>query len=241
MAQSSGAWTFVCLIILFFTGMFLRPPLLIAIARSKVTPIKYSHLDQRNPWYDKLRDLLYDANKNIFLLSTSEGMYHLSTNNLTPIPFKIQPPVSVMGINTLKPYTQGAYMIGSFSGLFLWHPSHPEIYNYAQGEIYKGNHSGRPIGDYKITGHLTDTNGNQYMVDYDKGVIPLNHHGHFPEMPENVIKRIKNVALEFVTGNTYRPFFSAANQQLLHPNSPPFRTNRNDGRIKWLSTMAKTI
>ena len=40
--NKAGAWTFVLLIILFFTGMFLRPPLLIAIAQAEVSPLKYS-------------------------------------------------------------------------------------------------------------------------------------------------------------------------------------------------------
>lgn len=203
-----GAWTFVSLIILFFTGMFLRPPLLIAIANARVAPIKYSHLDQANPWYDKLRDLLYDEDKNTFLLSTSEGMYHMTLDETKPIPFKIQPPISVMGINTLKQYSDGAYMIGSFSGLFLWHPLHPEIYNYAQSKIYQGNTSGRPIGDFKITGHITDTDGNQYMVDYDKGVIPLHHNNPFPKMPENVLTVSKmslwNLSLEIHTGRFFQ-------------------------------------
>ncbi|MGQ1948532.1 PepSY domain-containing protein [Geofilum sp. OHC36d9] len=203
-----GAWTFVALLILFFTGMFLRPPLLIAIANAKVAPIKYSHLYQPNPWYDKLRDLLYDENRKIFLLSTSEGMYYMALDDLQPLFIEIQPPVSVMGINTLETFSNGAYLVGSFSGLFLWHPSHPDIYNYAQGKIYQGNPSGRPIGDYKITGHITDVAGNQYMVDYDKGVIPLHHAQVFPPMPENVLDESKmslwNLALEIHTGRFFQ-------------------------------------
>lgn len=203
-----GAWTFASLIILFFTGMFLRPPLLIAIANSKVAPAKHTHLHQNNPWYDKLRDLLYNENKNTFLLSTSKGMYYMSLNNLQPLPFEIQPPVSVMGINTLKNFSDGAYIIGSFNGLFLWHPSHPEIYDYAQGKFYQGNASGRPIGDFKITGLITDINRNQYMFDYDKGVIPLYHTKEFPEMPKNVLDESKmslwNLSLEIHTGRFFQ-------------------------------------
>lgn len=203
-----GAWAFASLILLFFTGMFLRPPLLIAIAKSKVVPVKYSHLDQPNPWYDKLRDLLYDSTKNQFMLSTSEGMYHFTTSSYQPILYNIQPPVSVMGINTLEPFDEGSYMIGSFSGLFLWHPSHPEIYNYAMGRIYQGNTSGRPIGDYKVTGCISDVKGRQYMVDYDQGVIPLYHKNPFPGMPENIIAESKmslwNLSLEIHTGRFFQ-------------------------------------
>lgn len=206
--NKTGAWLFVCLIVLFFTGMFLRPPLLIAIAYSKVSPIKYSHLDQPNPWYDKLRDLRYDKNRNEFLLATSEGIYHMDKDELAPKLFQIQPPVSVMGINVLEPFKDGAYIVGSFSGLFLWHPAHPEIYNLAKGELYVGNNTGRPIGDFKVTGLINDLKGIQYMIDYDKGAIPLYHDRVYPEMPTNVLEESKmslwNFSLEIHTGRFFR-------------------------------------
>ncbi len=206
--NKTGAWLFVCLIVLFFTGMFLRPPLLIAIAYSKVSPVKYSHLDQPNPWYDKLRDIKFDELRNEFLLATSEGICYMDKDNLAPIAFKVQPPVSVMGINVLEPFNDGAYIIGSFSGLFLWHPAHPEIYNYAKGTLYAGNTTGRPVGDFKVTGLITDLNGKQYMIDYDKGAIPLYHDKLFPEMPNNVLKASKmslwNLSLEIHTGRFFR-------------------------------------
>ncbi len=206
--NKTGAWLFVCLIVLFFTGMFLRPPLLIAIAYSKVSPVKYSHLDQPNPWYDKLRDIKFDSERNEFLLATSEGIFYMDKDRLAPIAFKIQPPVSVMGINVLEPFNDGAYIIGSFSGLFLWQPAHPEIYNYAQGKLHVGNTSGRPIGDFKVTGLVTDLGGKQYMIDYDKGAVPLYHEMKFPEMPKNVLEESRmslwNFSLEIHTGRFFR-------------------------------------
>ncbi|QQS51262.1 MAG: PepSY domain-containing protein [Bacteroidota bacterium] len=205
--NKTGAWLFVCLIFLFFTGMFLRPPLLIAIAYLKVNPIKYSHLDQPNPWYDKLRDLKYDDTRNSFLLATSEGMYSMDKDELAPKVFQIQPPVSVMGINVLEPFYEGAYIVGSFSGLFLWHPAHPEIYNYAQGKIHTDNTTGKPIGEFKVTGLITDFDGQQYMIDYDKGAIPLYHQKKYPEMPQNILEESKmslwNLSLEIHTGRFF--------------------------------------
>lgn len=203
-----GAWTFALLIILFFTGMFLRPPLLIAIGKSEVSPLKFSHLDQPNPWYDKLRDILYDPGRGILLISTSDGMYFTEVNHLKPVRFLFQPPVSVMGINTFQLYEKGSFLIGSFSGLFLWHPDYPEVYNYATGGIYHEPSSGRPVGDYKVTGMITTSHGAQYMVDYDKGVVPLGDVKPFPSMPANVLKVAKislwNTCLEIHTGRFFQ-------------------------------------
>lgn len=203
----TGAWTFGFLILLFFTGMFLRPPLLIAIAYAKVSPLKFSHLDQPNPWYDKLRDLQFDEAHNQFLIATSEGIFYMDKNHLLPIKFKVQPPVSVMGVNVLQPFKEGAYLVGSFSGLFLWHPSNPEIYNYAQGKLHVGQTTGRPIGDYKVTGLINAVDGKQYMVDYDKGVLPLYHSQAFTNMPKFLLETSKmslwNVSLEIHTGRFF--------------------------------------
>ncbi len=201
-----GAWFFVFLIILYFTGIFLRPPLLLTIASSKVRPVIYSNLDQPNPWHDKLRDLFYDRGKDQFLLSTSEGMYFFSEPGERPAHMAVQPPVSVMGINTLEPYGNDAYLVGSFSGLFLWHPSDPEIYNFITGEKYV-ELSGRPVGDYKISGMITDGSGRKYISDYDLGILPLGHNGIFPEMPDNIRDESKislwSVSLEIHTGRIF--------------------------------------
>ena len=201
---------FAFIIILFFTGMFLRPPLLIAIANTHIKPIRYTHLDQPNPWYDKLRDLLYDPQTGAFLLSTSEGMYSMNIQDLQPIKYSSQPPVSVMGINTLKKTGDNEFLVGSFSGLFIWDPSNSMIYDILTGKPYIGKDSGRPIGDIKLSGTFTDFHGRLYLVDYDNGIIPLNDNEfQFPSMPDNVLKvsgiSLWNLSLEFHTGRIFEP------------------------------------
>ncbi len=202
-----GAWTFIFLIILYFTGMFLRPPLLIAIANARVSPLKFSHLDQPNPWYDKLRDILYDTKRGIFLLSTSQGMFFMEVDDLKPKQVQHQPPVSVMGINTFEQFGDSAFLIGSFSGLFLWNPESPVVYNFASGAIHQEETSGRPVGDFKVTGTITDFEGNKYLVEYNDGVIPIRHSALFREMPTNVLNESKislwNLSLEIHTGRIF--------------------------------------
>lgn len=201
-----GAWFFVFLIILYFTGIFLRPPLLLTIASSKVRPVIYSNLDQPNPWHDKLRDLLYDRDKERFLLATSEGMFFFSEPGETPAPFMIQPPVSVMGISAFGPYGEEAYVVGSFTGLFLWNPSDPVVYNLITGGQYV-EVSGRPVGDFKISGIISDGIGRRYISDYDMGLLPLGHEGTFPKMPDNIREESKislwSVSLEIHTGRIF--------------------------------------
>lgn len=202
-----GAWTFVLLALLYFTGMFLRPPLLIAIASARVDPLRFSHLDQTNPWYDKLRDLRWDEDRGVFLVSTSEGMYQMERERLKMVPVPYQPPVSVMGINTFEPVGQGSFMVGSFSGLFLWNPSHPVVYDYLSGEPYQEPAGGRPVGEIRVTGHLTDPAGRLYIAEYGYGIIPVGHDRRLPEMPENLRAEadisLWNLTLEIHTGRIW--------------------------------------
>lgn len=209
-----GAWVFAFLAILFFTGMFLRPPLLIAIANARIKALPYTHLDQANPWYDKLRDILYDKQKGLFLLSTSEGMFYMSVDNNQPVKYSSQPPVSIMGINTLEKINDHEYMVGSFSGLFRWNPDTPAVYNIISGQIYNEPAAGKPIGDTKVSGTFRDPRGRLFLVDYDNGVIPLHkRESDFPSMPGNISEvsgiSLWNLALEFHTGRIFEPLLGA--------------------------------
>jgi len=112
-----GSWAILILMITTITGMFLRPPLLIPIANAKVAKIKYSELDNPNPWFDRLRDLLYDKELNRFVLATSEGIYYSNDAFGSPLrKYPVQPPVSVMGITVLEVHTGRIFefIIGKF-------------------------------------------------------------------------------------------------------------------------------
>ncbi|MFO7864251.1 MAG: PepSY domain-containing protein [Salinivirgaceae bacterium] len=209
----TGKWLFVFLIILFFSGMFLRPPLLIPIAGVELPPIKYTHLDQSNVWYDNLRDMHYDTSNNRFIIATTKGLYSLEKKlKSKPIKFKYQPPVSVMGITVLKPYSHGAYLIGSFSGLFLWHPGTPEILDFTTGKPYAGSPDGRPVGNTAVTGYI-DFGNNEYLVDYDRGALSLWHNKPFWPMPEQIKDETRmslwNFALEVHTGRIFSGFLGS--------------------------------
>lgn len=205
--NKTGTWLFVFLIILFFTGMFLRPPLLIAIAKIKIGPIPFTHLDQPNPWYDKLRDIKYDEHRDLLMIATSEGIFHTNLQLEELSKFKVQPPVSVMGITVFEPYKKGAFLIGSFSGLFLWHPEHEEILDFARGTIHHKTPGGRPVGDFAISGFIKKQNGQQFMIDYDRGVLPLWHKNEFAQMPEIIRTKadmsLWNLCLEIHTGRFF--------------------------------------
>ena len=210
----TGSWLIVILILTTITGMFLRPPLLIAIADSKVRKIPYSLLDNPNPWFDRFRDVMYDGRTERFLFSTSDGMYFSDKHlNNKLIAFPIQPPVSVMGITYFDTTGPGAYLIGSFSGLFRWDPDNGTVQDYLTGQSWMPK-SGRDavVGSIAVTGCIPVSSNQMLIFDFAKGAITAVRNQQqtgqgsrivLPAMPGELLNAspmsLWNVALEFHT------------------------------------------
>lgn len=203
-------WIFIpFLIFVTITGMFLRPPLLIPIASSVVNPIPGTVLNDSNPWYDKLRRVLYDEQQHLFLFSTSEGIFFTDESFQRQM-FRMpnEPPVSIMGCNVLEKRNQGTYLIGSFNGLFLWNPFTGQVLDYISGSPYQAPQvAGPPISKDMIDGWFDDRSGNEYYFDYNQGVIPIRAKIRFGEMNPEIIQKspisLWNLSLEIHTGRIF--------------------------------------
>jgi hypothetical protein len=209
------------LIINTFSGMHLRPPLLIAIANKKVGIIPGTHLDSPNPWFDKLRRVQWDKNLKQYIFSTSEGFYFAEESlSMTLQPAFSQPPVSVMGCNVLKPVRNKIYLVGSFSGMFLWNIETGEVSDFFTQQHYvepEGMQS--PIGANMVAGFV-EGRESAFWFDYNQGAKKMPslegiETQVFPEMPEEIRKAspmsLWNVALELHTGRVFEhligPFY----------------------------------
>ena len=205
-----GWITIVFLFITTLTGMFLRPPLLIAIAEARVGKIPGTELSTSNPWFDKLRRIMYDEEEGRFVIATLDGMYYSDDNfGSKLIKFKSQPPASVMGVTVFRKQSKDKYLIGSFEGLFEWNPSTGEIFDYIKKEPYiKKEISGPPIGDYLITGYSDDFAGQEIAFDYNLGALNINRGKEFVKMPLKVKEAYRmslwNLALEVHTGRIFQ-------------------------------------
>jgi len=221
--NSVGSWAILLLILTTLTGMFLRPPLLIPIANSRVEKIPYTELDDPNPWFDRFRDLLWDETENRWLVASSEGVYQADPSFSMPLkPFPVQPPVSVMGINVFQQVDSSRFLVGSFSGIYLWEPKTGRITDYFTKMPWQPSGGrGAPFGELSVAGYLNPTPGpspegegrntgaGEYLFDYQGGAILLKGDGRFPEMPESVLREspisLWNTALEIHTGRIFEP------------------------------------
>ncbi len=208
-----GWTTVIFLIITTATGIFLRPPFLITIANARVGKIPGTELATPNPWYDQLRRIMYDKEKERFLIATLNGIYYSDDNFKTElIKYKVQPPASVMGVNVFRKTSEDTYLIGSFEGLFEWNPKTGVVYDYIKKEIWhKPETMGPPIGDYLITAYSSDYKGQEIVFDYDKGAININKGKQFTKLPNTIKSAYRmslwNLGLEIHTGRFYQFIF----------------------------------
>lgn len=208
-----GIYLLAFLIILTLTGMFLRPPLLIAIAPKKVKAWKYTILDHPNPWHDKLRDIQYDRLSQGFILSTSDGFYYADPAfNQLLMPLPVQPPISVMGINVFEQPDDGVFITASFSGIHRWVPSEYFVQDYITGRpVVSQGSMGNPFGNIPVAGFIQLPEQGPLLFDYNAGVFSLPPHQPFVPMPAQVRSQspmsLWHLALEVHTGRIYSFMF----------------------------------
>ena len=207
-----GIWAVAFLIVSSLTGMFLRPPLLITIAYAKVSKIPFTILDSPNPWYDKLRRILYNEENHHFFIGTNEGIYAVEKGLKGPMmPMPAQPPLSVMGINVFEKKENGNILVGTFNGLYLWNPNYGRFYNYIDPlSNVVVDPSGPPLSENMTAGYFILNNNSEYIFDYNKGVMSKTGDFPFPQMPAHIVESspmsLWNLALEFHTGRFYKLF-----------------------------------
>lgn len=205
-----GIWLAFLLMLTALTGMFLRPPLLITIANSRVPKLKYTSLDNANPWFDRFRDILYDEELDRFLIGTVEGIYFSEDHfRSAPILAQVQPPVSIMGINVFEKMGKGDYLVGSFYGLYRWIPDYRYVQDYiSKSTQFNINTTGPPLGQFMAAGFIQKSDGTEYHIDYNLGAIPLNSKQRFTEMPTSIIQKspmsLWNFALEVHTARFFK-------------------------------------
>lgn len=202
-----GYTLFFLLLFLVITGTFLRPPLLIPIAKAKVSPIPFSTLDSQNPWHEKLRMLRYDDIHKYWIMYSSSGFYKFKTIHDTPHPVMHKPPVSVMGTTVLDKANEKQWLVGSFSGLYLWSEADTLVFDAftTQPHIVKKT-LGPPVMSNPINGYSKDFAFGLVAFNYNEGAVCLQSNKRFPEMPPTVANTpisLWHLSLELHVGRIY--------------------------------------
>jgi hypothetical protein len=208
-----GSWAILILLLNTATGIFLRPPLLIPIAGERVAKLKYTELDNPNPWFDRFRDLLYDKEHRRYMVATSEGVYYSDDNFSTELKrYTVQPPVSVMGINVFEKTGTGRYLVGSFSGIFEWEPANGHTLDcITRTEYLDSGNGGPPFGSVSVAGSIKCNDSTRIIFDYGHGAMALHGKNPLPPVPESILEAspisLWNTSLEIHTGRIFEPVF----------------------------------
>ncbi|WP_345374378.1 PepSY-associated TM helix domain-containing protein [Algivirga pacifica] len=169
-----GFWSLGILLIIGGTGMFMRPPLLVALANGKV-PTKYipSPILQ-NPWYHTLRNAVYDPAKDRIILDTTEGLFEGKgdlSSPFTTLEWDVN--IFVMGATVMEHLKGDEFMIGSFYGLYHYKEGDPNAYDIIMNDTVPLYTSvGRP-GLYMIGGDFQTPEGDHYISAYGQGLLPF--------------------------------------------------------------------
>lgn len=166
-------WYFaVVFVIIFITGIFLRPPLLITIADSSIAKKIYPAWEHKNPWNQKINNALFDSKSNRLILECSDGLWAGNINSNTSFTKLDLPiPVFAMGASVFEEETPGSWLVGSFGGLYRY-----SLTNNISEPILKqaaSRNPGRP-GSLLVTGYIHLPDSTEYVLGHYKGLCDTN-------------------------------------------------------------------
>lgn len=165
-------WYFsILLLIIFVTGMFMRPPLIMALFKSKISEKWYPAVKNPNPWHHKIRNALYDSQSENIVLDCSDGMWVGSIEkNTTFEEQKIPLSVFAMGATVFEEEQTGSWLVGSFGGLQRYFPKTEKAQKLLK--IKPPKQKGMP-GNLLVTSYVKAPDKNYYVLGHYKGLCDL--------------------------------------------------------------------
>ncbi|MBB5022319.1 PepSY domain-containing protein [Desulfurispira natronophila] len=186
-----GIWSAVFLVALAITGALLRPPLLIAIAPYSVessSPL-LTFSQRTDGLGGKIRKGVYASRDDSIILATDGGFFRGPADFSQPLrPWHIPVPVHSMGVTVLEEIEPGAYLVGSFMGLYIWNELSAQLWRLPRLGLQEGNpyRSNDLLSAVVMEGSVP-----RYRVDYHDGMMPVfaKAQSFVPEMPAQIVER----------------------------------------------------
>lgn len=205
-----GIWFAVVLLLIGFTGIFMRPPLLALIGEGGIPAAFYPGLHRPGPWEEKIKNALYDEAADEIVLATTEGFWRGPADFSAPFrSVDLETPVFVMGATVFEDQGEAGYLIGSFSGIFRRTPGPYSSHDLLTGKRAVVKSSVRPA-DVMVTGYLRTPEGEEFITAHEQGLIPLNgaRAGERFRMPEEMKTAVDmplwNLMFELHNGRIFR-------------------------------------
>ena len=208
-----GIWIVVILMILAGSGIFLRPPLLLAtVTHSLDSDNPLLRFSPRSSGFGgKIQSATYSSNGTI-VISTQNGLWR-GPANLDGEFRRLQLPVPIhgMGVTVLEGMTDNQLLIGSFSGLFVVEENQGRIWRLRRPGLQESN----PFQSNDLVSGVVMAGNQPYLrFDYHDGMLPLSaHQGPLPAMPAEVAAAapmsLWHYLFEFHNGRIFEPWLGS--------------------------------
>jgi hypothetical protein len=166
---SIGLYMAPMLLVFALTGLFMRPPLLIAIAR-KTIPAKFMYPVSKVPSHPAIESALIDAPHNRLLVLTRRGLFEGPLDANQPFTaINIRLPIHGMGANVFQRLDEDEILVGSFSGLFRCNTKTGRVRTHPGNAPRPRGMHGRPSAD--VMAMSLERRSGLFYVGYRKGLI----------------------------------------------------------------------
>lgn len=168
-----GIWAAFVLFVFGATGFFMRPPLLAILIGDGIPKEFYPGIVHKNPWHDKINNVLYDISKDKIIIEAKDGLWQGDPDfNSDFKKIDLNVPVFVMGTTVFENADSSSYLAGSFNGLYLFDKNTGSSFDLINEKIAKDVSSVRPA-DLMVTGYFKTPAGESFISTHEKGIIPL--------------------------------------------------------------------
>lgn len=209
-----GFWIFGALIIIGGTGLFMRPPLIVALWDSSIDASLFPRLPLENRFTHTIRNAVYLPHTEELLLDTKEGLWKGQSNLLEPFSQTELPvDIFVMGATIMEASHDNHLIVGSFYGLYDVDMTAGKTVDILTGETVVPHGELTKPGEFMPVGLFLTNDGDFYLSDFRKGVLPLNKPQFADrfQMPDSMLSEYRmplwNYMFELHNGRLFEGIF----------------------------------
>ncbi len=195
-----GFWFSLPILIISFTGIFMRPPFVILLS-GEVSADIFPGFISENMWNHKIRNVFLDTQRDIFIIDAKDGYF---TGDFETGFEKKSPPVPIFPMGaTVFTEEHGKYVIGSFLGLFECNLETGRVTDLVAKSAAEIENPFMP-GKNMITGMALMPNGERIIATHDIGVINSNSLPMPESIRENYTMPFWNYMFELHNGRMFK-------------------------------------
>ncbi len=223
--------------IIALTGIFVRPPLLIAIIRYSVPAALLNDSRTVGQWQTKITRAVYSHEDDSLLLATRDGFFRGPADFEQPFkPASLDVPVHGMGVNVLENLSRQRLLIGSFSGLYVWNTNNVPATDIRGNPISRRGR-GRPGADMAV-GAVVQNGELLYWADYRHGLKSAHQGKSTLIMPDKIADKSRMSLWHFLfevhNGRIFRDWLGSYTWLIVPVGGLVLLFNVLSGSYDWL-------